>query len=866
MRHEIWRLRKALPSQADHDFLLTDDIVVSFNGSAEYWLDVAVLQSMSQSASTANLIQALSLYQGELLPGFYDEWVVLERERLQLFYDENMTRLLERLEQEHQWHKMLEWAERWISSTQSPEAAYRALITAYEALGNRAQAAVAYERYVQALGQLGLAPSEDIRNPAFDHRHSVSLPIPLTSFIGRDTEIRELAELISSSRLVTLTGVGGIGKTRLAIQVVSEVLDRFPDGVWFLDLAPLNDPRLVPRMLASLLGLHESRAANMAVTDLLINYFRTRCALIIFDNCEHLIEAGAQLIYLLLSSCPHLSVLTTSREALRVSGEISYPVPSLKIPKLDQQAELATLEKAESVQLFIARAAAESRGFRINAENAFTIAQICKRLDGIPLAIELAAARINMLTVEQVLQRLDDRFKLLTGGRRTALPRHQTLWATVEWSYSLLPEKERILFRRLAVFTGGWTLEGAENVCSGDGIQSAEILNLLSQLVNKSLVVVERRDGEVRYRRLEIIREFAREKLEEATEAGRIQDRHLAFYLNKVEEIEPHLMGHQQSVWMDWLEIELDNIRAAMEWALLNKKAEESLRLIGSLGWFCFIHCHFREGLGWFERALQLRAGASKKVQAKAIADGSWLNYALGDLATASARRQESANLYRELGDLKGLSTQLQFVGVVERERGHSAQARQFLEESLRISRAINNRGAMPRVLMHLGLFSQFDGDHATAWHYFEESLAICRELGEGHLTMVVLGAMGSFALAQEDICQARKLQGEALEIGIKLKNKRTTAEKFVNFAEILCAEKRYAESAQLQGFAETLFNESESLTDSHLEDIKKSADVPIKHLGEESYWREFDVGKKLNLKQAVEIALKESAEETSCS
>src|SRR5215207_8772944 len=479
LRHELWRIRKALSSKSNCDCLLADEVNISFKATVAYWLDVSAITTVGESASTADLINALSVYQGELLPGFYDEWILSERMHLQATYERTITRLLELLETEKRWDDILEWAERWISTGQGSEAAYRALIVAYDALGDRAKVAVTYERCVQALHELDLEPSEQTRALLFNRTSSLNIPIPLTSFIGREKELKEVADLFSKSRLVTLTGSGGVGKTRLAIQVVADVLDLFPDGVWFLDLAPLSDPVLVPNILAGVIGLRES--GEISVTELLINYFRTRTALIIFDNCEHLIESCAQLVNLLLTSCQSLLVLATSREALRIPGEIPYRVPSLEIPKLDVDFAIDALASFESVRLFTERALIALPGFVIDFRNAYTVAKICQRLDGIPLAIELAAARTNMLTVEQISNRLDDRFKLLTHGLRTSLPRHQTLRATIEWSYRLLSEQDRILFRRLAVFVGGWNLEAAEEVCSGNGIESSNVLELLSQ-------------------------------------------------------------------------------------------------------------------------------------------------------------------------------------------------------------------------------------------------------------------------------------------------------------------------------------------------------------------------------------------------
>ncbi|HET9589008.1 MAG TPA: BTAD domain-containing putative transcriptional regulator, partial [Anaerolineales bacterium] len=392
LRHEIWRIRKALSSQSKIDYLISDDINISFHSSKEYWLDVDAFRNLSETTSIEKLTNALSAYQGELLPGFYDEWVVTEREHLWAIYENKLARLLELLESEKCWNEILEWAERWILFGQRPQAAYRALMVSYSGLGDRSGVIATYQRSVQAFAELGLEPSEELRALAFKSAHSLNIPSPLTSFIGREKERKEVAGLLSKSRLVTLTGSGGVGKTRLAIEVAGEVLEMFPDGVWLLDLAPLSDPGLVPHTLASLLGLRGSRDAKVSITDLLINYLRSRTALVIFDNCEHLIESSAHLADSLLRSCQDLHILATSREALRVPGEIPFRVPSLAVPGQDTKPVMDAVAGIESVRLFVERAEFASPGFALDPHNTQAIAQICRRLDGIPLAIELAAA------------------------------------------------------------------------------------------------------------------------------------------------------------------------------------------------------------------------------------------------------------------------------------------------------------------------------------------------------------------------------------------------------------------------------------------------------------------------------------------
>ena len=425
LRQELWRIRKALSTNTTTEYLGADDISIFFRGSEDYWLDVKTLTGPEDHASVQDLVDGLAVYKGELLPGFYDNWVTEQREHLQSIFEKRMEQLLGILETEQRWHDMKEWADRWISNSSASERAYQYLMLAYKSLGDHARVASTYERCVQALLELDLEPSEQTRSYLVRRKSSLNIPIPLTSFIGRETELKEVADLLSKSRLVTLTGSGGVGKTRLAIQVVADVLDLFPAGIWFLDLSSLIDPTLIPNTIVSLLGLHE--ATEISLTQLLVNYFRPRRALVIFDNCEHLIEACASLANILLSSCEELSILATSREGLRISGEVSYRVPSLVTPNMEGQSTVEELMNTESVKLFIERARIAEPSIKIRSNHAILAAQICKRLDGIPLAIELAATRVNVLTLEQIIRRLDDRLNLLSNGLRSSLPRHQTL-------------------------------------------------------------------------------------------------------------------------------------------------------------------------------------------------------------------------------------------------------------------------------------------------------------------------------------------------------------------------------------------------------------------------------------------------------
>ena len=403
-----------------------------------------------------------------------------------------------------------------------------------------------------------------------------NLPIQLTSFIGREREMEEVKRLLDTTRLLTLIGPGGTGKTRLSLHVAADLLDldRFPHGVWLVELAPLADPSLGAP--GCRFGIGRAGKCGHIHTESLKEYLHSKQLLLVLDNCEHLVEACAQLADALLRSCPDLKILASSREALGIGGETIWRVPSLSLPDPTHSTGanlVSTLSQYEAVRLFIDRAQAALPGFKVTNHNAPAVAQICHRLDGIPLAIELAVARVSALSVEQIAARLDDRFRLLTGGSRTALPRQQTLRATIDWSYGLLSEPERVLLRRLSVFAGGWTPEAAEAVCSGGGIEEYEVLDSLMHLVDKSLVTFEQADaggaggatqeGEGRYRLLETIRQYARDKLLEAGEEviQGVRDRHMGYFLKFIEEAEPRLLGVAEGPWLDRVEREHDNLR-----------------------------------------------------------------------------------------------------------------------------------------------------------------------------------------------------------------------------------------------------------------------------------------------------------------
>ncbi len=866
LRHELWFIRKALSSRSKSDTLIADDLNVSFNESAEHWLDVTALISVSESVSAEELMNALSVFQGELLPGFYDDWVTQEREHLQSIFEQKITRLLETLESEARWHEILEWAERWISLGQGPEAAYRYLMIAYDALGDHSKVASTYQRCAQALHELDLEPSEQTRALAFKRTHSLNIPIPLTSFIGREKELKEVADLLSKSLLITLTGSGGVGKTRLAIQVVAEVLELFPDGVWFLDLAPLSDPALVPNTLASLLGLRES--GDIKLTDLLINYFRSRAALIIFDNCEHLIESCAQLVNLLLTSCENLSILATSREALRVSGEIPYRVPSLKIPKPDIQFPIDELSKMESVRLFTERAAIALPGFAIDRQNAPAIAQICQRLDGIPLAIELAVARVNMLTVEQISKRLDDRFNILTSGLRTSLPRHQTLRAMIEWSYDLLSVSEQTLFRRLSVFVGGFTLDAAENVAVGDVILKSEIIDLLGRLINKSLVIVDEHsgnaEGEIRYRMLETIRAYTREKLRGAKENDRVGRRHLEFFVNLLEEIESKGEHADQRFSLDRLESEIDNLRLALNKALDSHDIIAALRLfsvLGDLRRFWTTRAHYQEGVERLKKILgHPDATQSTPARLKALNTFFHMLWQSGELKDVQPLMEEALALGIQLGDRRDTAFTLWYLGLCATGRGDYSQAHAYLEQSLEMWRELQDTKYMGWSFGFLGEVAMLQGDPERAQTLYEQAIPLLNEAKDYIFLALPIRRLGQLAMIQGNLLKAMAFTKESLQNNWAMRDYRGVGACLAILGALSAAQAQENRAAKLFGAVEVvlefiqvpLFLFDQQQYERNVSQLRGALDAP-------TFARAWMEGRMMTTEQAVAYALEDS-------
>jgi predicted ATPase/DNA-binding CsgD family transcriptional regulator len=596
---------------------------------------------------------------------------------------------------------------------------------------------------------------------------SNNLPVQATTFVGRAQEIEDVKRLLATSPLLTITGSGGAGKSRLALQVAGEVLADFPDGVWLAELAPLSDPGLVLHTVAQALGVRDE--PGRTVLESVVEFLRSRSLLLVLDNCEHVISASAHLADLLVRRCPSARIVVTTREPLGVAGERTYRIPPLSLPHPSPQAPCELLTRSEAVRLFVERAGATDPGFAISERNASAVAQICRRLDGIPLAIELAAARVKVLSAEQIAARLDDCFHLLTGGGRTSLPRHQTLRATIDWSHALLSDQERALLRRSSVFAGGFGLDAVEGVCTGRGVGAGEVLDLLTHLVDKSLILAEVPAGEARFGILETVRRYGREKLLESGEQTEFLTRHRDWYLALAERAEPELQGPEQKRWIRRLEAEHDNLRDALGFSLEGRSDEEALRLTAALWWFWHVRGYLSEGRTWLRKALAGSSGAGSRPRARALYGAGFLAWRQGEFAQAQAMGQESLDAAKALGDRLGMASAISLLEQVARAQGDHERAAALPEQSLALFREMGDGWGIATSLVILGNAARFHGDYARAREALEESLDLYKKLGDISGTGAALHFLGLVARDQGDYARAEEMCRESLRLNREL-------------------------------------------------------------------------------------------------
>lgn len=722
-----------------------------------------------------------------------------------------------------------------------------------------------------------------------------NLPIQVTSFVGREKEVAEVKNLLASEtslpdsnrtrvRLLTLTGSGGCGKTRLSLQVAVEVLETFNDGVWFVELAPLADPAFVPQAVASALGIQEQ--AGRRWVDTLSDHLRAKHLLLVLDNCEHLIEACARLADQLLHNCPKLHILASSREALGIAGETAYRVPSLSLPDPRQfggpgqpeRLPLESLMKYEAVRLFVERAVAVQPSFALSNQNAPAIVQICQRLDGIPLALELAAARIKLLKVEQIAARLDDRFRLLTGGGRTAMPRHQTLRAAIDWSYELLAEPERVLLRRLAVFAGGWTLEAAESVTTAppavnrnqskpntdSNVLATDVLDLLAHLADRSMIVVDDSGEEARYHLLETIRQYAREKLLESGEAERVRDRHLEFFVTVAEEAEPKLYGAEPAKWLAQLEAEHDNLRAAIEWAIESGKVELGLRLAVALSWFWFMRVYYTEGqerIGALIARSRTAATSPQITLALAKAQNRAADFALdlGELENVRSLSEESLAMTSGQ-DKKETAHALDNLARLAMAKGDLPKAAALFDQSIVLYREAQDNRGLGGALQGLAVVLTRQGNIEEGVSLYEQVIALRREMDDKTLLAFALDQLGRVLQLARNLERAAVLHKESLQLRIKVDNRRGIAFSFLSFASLAAAQNKVERAVRLYGAGDALLKAlraQEKFRDP-LVYVQDVATLRV-HLDEPSFNALLNEGRAMTTEQAIKLAFEET-------
>src|SRR5215218_5228997 len=729
-----------------------------------------------------------------------------------------------------------------------------------------------------------------------------NLPLQPTPLVGREKEVSEVCDLLGGDEtsLLTLTGPGGIGKTRVALQAAADLLDEFPDGTFFAQLATLTEAELFLPAVAETLGVKET--AEQPLDESLKDYLHERRMLLVLDNFEQVLEA-APTVTGLLAVAPGLKVLATSRTPLRLYGEKAYAVPPLSVPDVRHLPDLKALSQYEAVRLFIERAKSAKVDFEVTDESAPAVAEICVRLDGLPLAIELAAARITMLPPKAMLQRLSSRLKLLTGGARDLPERQRTLRATIEWSHALLEEGEQLLFGRLAVFSGGRTLEAIEAICDAQGDLPVEAFDGVSSLLDKSLLRQEEGpNGEPRFVMLETVHEFAREKLGQSEEAEEIKRLHAQYFLTLAEEAYPELRGPDQLEWLEKLEAEHDNMRAALSWALERKEAEVALRLGGALGWFWSMRGYLSEGRRWLEEALAINGRGSPESRAMALAGVGALASQQGDydraqeaceeglelLAHEEAREaseakrcllaclgwmareredyrratqlyEESVALSREMSDTWWLASTLSDLAVVSHDQGDYERATELYEESMDLFREEGDKQSLAFCLNNLAMLVYSQGDLGRAAQLTEESVALLRELGTRGAVSMGLYNLGWMALLQDELGRAADLYTESLSLSWESGLNPLVQNALEGLACVAGAKGEAERAARLWGAAQALHEAKGIPRDT---DFLVEADARISAvrsgMGEEVWEEAWHKGQTMSLDEAVSYALEE--------
>ncbi|HEX8991642.1 MAG TPA: BTAD domain-containing putative transcriptional regulator [Anaerolineales bacterium] len=861
-------LRNALGILRTHfgdTFLISTRDQTQLNPQYPLWVDVREFENAVRTSPQA----AVQLYHGPLLLDSYDDWVMPERDVLHGKYVDTLLRLCQQMRALGEHQRTIEFSHLVLKADPANEPAHQHLMFSYAALGNRTAALRQYNECKRLLEvELGVAPGSEttalylwIQRTPPEHTNPVSsltnLPILLTGFVGRRAEVQSIKEILSNSRLLTISGAAGSGKTRLAIQAANEMAVSFPDGVWWIDLAALDDERLVATRLAGTLGIPDAGAVT--VTEVIMGRLRTSKTLLVFDNCEHLISACAQLVTLLLTACPTLKIMITSRETLGVLGERVWRAPTMSVPDARALAAADDLMEFDSIRLFVERAIAIRPDFTPDQSNVTAVAEICRRLDGIPLAIEMAAARVSSLSIQDIAARLDERFNLLTTGDRTALPRQQTLRATMDWSFNLLSSDEQDLLCQLSVFAGGFTLEAAESVCTRTLGPQNQVVDLLSRLITKSLVTIEARSGQPRFRMLETVLEYAREKLEKTGDADAVREHHLEYFLALAERTAPALWGAVEQVRLRQLEAEQDNMSAALQYSWSHDLGEQNMRLAVSLTWFWYVRSDATQGLQWLEQALAMSAPLSipDSLRAYALQDAGIFALMESDHGRAAVLFEESMRLFQALRDLRQVAWTFHQLGQLALAQGDYSLANERSTQSLNVFEQINDQGGAANLKTYLGLIAYYQGNTSRARALLEESLPILQEIGD-----VIATARAWLGLALTDLKQGNHDRAGILfkecllaaqQIGAQLEVIRALE----GLGAVAYAQDRATRSARLLGAAGALRVRIKSRAEPGLrgENDRTLAALQLK-LDKQAFAKAWEEGTLLTLDQAVELAL----------
>ena len=775
-------LRKALTLLRKHisnDLIIADRETVQVNPSFPVWVDVNAFETQAQELlldPSPDLHRFNEIiYPDDLLSNFYDDWILPLREHYHGLFLDVMLRAVEQSRAQSEYKLAIKYARDILAIDIANERAHQHLMFCYITLGDRNKALGQYETCQRALrDELAVEPTREtralyewIKQTASDipsmAARVTNLPIPISSFVGRNRELSKIKQLLSSARLVTLTGAGGSGKTRLAIHAATDLIDSFKDGVWWVELAPLTEPSLIPSAVAKALGI--DGRSDQPLTETLKQYLRNKRVLLVLDNCEHLIDACAHMAESLLTSCANLKILATSREALSLAGENVWPVPPLSLPEV-QITLLDLLMEYEGVCLFVERASAVNPDFTPDDDNAVTITQICQQLDGIPLAIELAAARIRTMSVEQISAGLDNTFQLLAGTNRTANLRHQTLRAAIDWSYELLSEAERQLFCRLSVFAGSWALDATEAVCSGDGIDKNDIPDLLMRLVDKSLVALHT-EGQ-RYSMLETMRQYGNEKLIEDGKLAWLVERHLDYYLNMARIGDEKIRGSEQLAWIKWFDFERDNLARAMEIALNSSETlEKGCELVCATCWYWGIVGDFAIMKHWLEVAVP-RSAELGKIPTKAkvlFSAGSYSVWGLRWLKPQEIRTviEESLEIWQGLFPNFSLERAqcLLTLGFVQKKYFDDETGFKHINESIDFFKRTGNLWWHAWALNLLAMILE---DVQTIKKVLEEETLLWEKTGDQFSSAIPLLDLGALALEQGDFFEAQRFLQRSLQ------------------------------------------------------------------------------------------------------